>query len=566
MSLQEVIRKHALKNALDYDKANVGAVVGKVMAEFPDAKKDMKATMQQINETIDAVNKLSSEEVQSEITKYAFTEKPKEEKKGFNIPNAVQGKVLTRFPPEPSGYPHIGHAKGAFLDYEIAKQYGGKMILRFDDTNPEKESKEYVDAIKEGLKWLGISWDAETYTSDNMEKIYECAKKLIQKNRAYVCICTQEQISKGRADGKPCACRSLSTQEILDRWQRLIDGSYKEGEAILRFKGDLEALNTVMRDPSLVRIINSEHYRQGKKYHAWPNYDLAVVVMDAIEGITHPMRTKEYELRDELYAALFFELDFKKPILIEFSRLQIKNAPISKRLLTPMVKEGKVLGWDDPRLPTLNGLKRRGILPSAIKTFVLSFGLSKVESTPNWDALLAENRKLIDPIANRYFFVPTPVQLNIEGAHPKLAQLRLHPTQHVGYRDIAVKDKVFITKEDAAQLTEGEVFRLKDLYNVRLKQKGDELIATYDPNDAMVDKKLQWVSEEKLYCEVLVPLDLINEKGEYNENSMKIVSGYCENNCERLGEGDIIQFERFGFCKLDKKDRETRKLTFIFIY
>ncbi len=564
-SLDEIIRKHSLRNALDFGKASAGAVVGKVIAEFPDAKKDMKLTMQKINEIIQAVNQMPRDVVESEIKNYKFAEKPKEEKKGFDIQGAVEGKVVTRFPPEPSGYPHIGHAKAAFLNYEIAKQYNGKMILRFDDTNPEKESQEYVDAIKEGLKWLGISWDAETYTSDNMDKIYECAEKLIKKEKAYVCTCAQDEISKGRAEAKPCACRSLKIEENLERWKKMLDGQFKEGEAIVRFKGDLKALNTVMRDPSLVRIINAEHYRQGKKYSAWPNYDLAVAVMDALEEITHPMRTKEYELRDELYTAIFFELDFKRPRLIEFSRLQIKNAPISKRLLNPLVKEGKVMGWDDPRLPTLIGLKRRGILPEAIRNFVLSFGLSKVESEPTLEALFAENRKLIDPIANRYFFVPDPVELEIEGAHPRLAQLRLHPTKNLGYRDMAVKDRVFITKEDATQLKEGEVFRLKDLYNVKLKQKDGLLLASYESGDNIADKKIQWVSEENLECDVLVPLDLINEKGEYNEGSMKVIHGYCENNCERLSEGDIIQFERFGFCKLDKKEREARKLTFIFI-
>jgi glutamyl-tRNA synthetase len=563
-TLEDVIRKYALKNALDYGKAEKGAVVGKVIAEFPDAKKNMKETIQKINEIVNEVNKLSREAIENELKNYTFAEKPKEEKKRFEVPNAVEGKVVTRFPPEPSGYPHIGHAKAAFLDYELARQYNGKMILRFDDTNPEKESQEFVDAIKEGLRWLGIRWDKETYTSDNIEKIYECAETLIKKDKAYVCTCTQEEISRGRSESKPCQCRSLSVAENLERWKKMINGLFKEGEAILRFKGDLKALNTVMRDPSLVRIVDAVHYRQGKKYHAWPNYDLAVVVMDAIEEITHPMRTKEYELRDELYNALFYELGFKKPTLVEFSRLQIKNAPISKRLLTPLVKEKKVSGWDDPRLPTLMGLKRRGILPEAIKNFVLSFGISKVESEPTLDALLAENRKLVDQIAKRYFFVQYPVELKIIGAPPQLVRIRLHPTKNIGYREIAVKDKVFISKDDAEKLKEGERFRLKDLYNVKLKQKGAQFIAEYEKSDELLEKKIQWVSDEYVPCEILVPLDLLDEQGNFNENSLRVIKGYCENNCERLDEGEIIQFERFGFCRLDKKDPATRKLTFIY--
>ncbi len=571
--LEDIIRKHALKNAFDFGKASAEAVVGKVVAELPDAKKDMKLAMQKISEIINKVNLLSHDVLENELKKYTFIEKSKEEKREFEIPNAVNGKVITRFPPEPSGYLHIGHAKAVFLDYEIAKQYNGKMILRFDDTNPEKESQEYVDAIKEWLKWLGIKWDQETYTSDNIPKIYEYAKILVKKNKAYVCTCKQEEISKGRAESKPCICRELDAEENLSRLAKMIEGQFKEGEAILRFKGDLTALNTVMRDPSLMRIIDAVHYRQGKKYNAWPNYDLAVVIMDAIEEITHPMRTKEYELRDEIYTALFYELGFKRPTLIEFSRLQIKNAPLSKRLITPLINEKKVDGWDDPRLPTLAGLKRRGIVAEAIRGFVLSFGLSKVESEPTYEALLAENRKLIDPIAKRYFFVHDPIKVRILGAQPQLTNINLHPTKNLGYRDIAVKDTVFISKDDAEQLKEKEVFRLKDLYNVIVREKVDVLtvefynasnIESNRSSEKMPKKKLQWVSEEHVDCEIVIPLDLLDEKNNFNEKSLKIIKGYCENNCEQLEEGKIIQFERFGFCKLDRKDHEKRKITFIY--
>jgi len=467
--LDEIIRKHALKNAMDYGKANAGSVVGKVIAESPDAKKDMKATMQKINSIINEVNGLTAETIASQLSKYSFAEKPKEEKKGFEVPNAVQGKVVTRFPPEPSGYPHIGHAKAAFLDYEVAKQNGGKMLLRFDDTNPEKESLEYVTAIKDGLKWLGVEWSNESYTSDNLGAIYSAAEKLISLDKAYVCICSQEEISKGRTEMKSCTCRSLSCAENLSRWKDMLANKYEQGTAILRFKGDLASVNTVMRDPSLARLLKTKHYRQKSKYVVWPSYDLAVTVMDGIEGITHSMRTKEYELRDELYFELVKLLGYAKPELIEFSRLQIKNAPISKRLLTPLVKEKKVMGWDDPRLPTLKGLARRGILPDAIRTFVLSFGLSKVESEPGWEALLVENKKIIEPTAKHYFFVADPVKVTIKNAPAKKVTLKSHPkNESLGSREVEVSDTVFIPKKDFDAIAEGETFRLKDLYNVKM--------------------------------------------------------------------------------------------------
>ena len=550
-SLEQIIRKHVLKNAFDYGKANAGSVVGKVIGEFPDCKGDMKATMAKINAEIARVSKLTKTQVESEMGGFEYLVK-KEEKKTIELPNAAQGRVITRFPPEPSGYPHIGHAKAAWLDYEAAKTYEGKMLLRFDDTNPEKESVEFVDAIKEGLEWLGIGWASETYTSDNLPAIYDASQKLIESGKAYVCTCPQEEMSKGRTNGKPCACRGNSTHENSERWKKMLDGTFKEGGAVLRFKGDLSADNTVMRDPSLGRILTAKHYRQGTKYRVWPGYDLAVCVMDHLEGITHSMRSKEYELRDELSTAIYGALGWESPELIGFSRLAIKGAPISKRLLTPMVKEKKVMGWDDPRLPTLAGLKRRGILPQAIREFVLSFGLSKVESEPDWEGLLALNRKLLDPESPHYFFVAEPVALEVQGLEKKTIELKAHPKKDAGIRKLEVGNIVYIAASDARLLKTGEIFRLKDLCNVKLTKKDKSLLGELMP-DAQVDKKIQWVGEGRLECRILVPKDLLDAKGEYDPKSLETIDGYCESSCASLAAGTAVQFERFGFCRFDGK-------------
>lgn len=555
--LDAVIRKHVLKNAYDYGKANASAVVGKVIAEFPDCKKDMKATMAKVNEEIARVSKLSKEDMEKEMGEFEYVAK-EEKEKTIELPDAEKGRVATRFPPEPSGYPHIGHAKAAWLDHESARAYEGKMLLRFDDTNPEKESQQFVDAIKEGLEWLGIGWAKESYTSDHMDDIYKAAEKLIKEGKAYVSPASQEQLSESRTGSKPLPERSLPSKEHLEQWKKMLEGKFKPGEALLLFKGDLESQNTVMRDPALARIIETPHFRQKKKYHVWPGYDLSVAVMDHLEGITHPMRSKEYELRDELYYALFDALGWKRPLMIPFARLAIKNAPISKRLLTPLVKEKKVMGWDDPRLPTLAGLRRRGMLPEAIKQFVLYFGLSKSESEPDWEALLAWNRKLLDPESPHYFFVPEPVPLEVKGLEEKTVSLGLHPKKELGKRSIKAGSKLYIPKNDADALKKGEVFRLKDLCNVKLLEKGKKLAGELMA-DEMVQKKIQWVGEEKLDCEVLVPKDLL-EKGEYNKDSLEHVHGYCEASCAGLEVGSIIQFERFGFCRLDSK----KPLTFIF--
>ncbi|MBI5223101.1 glutamate--tRNA ligase [Candidatus Micrarchaeota archaeon] len=559
--LELIIRKHVLKNAFDYGKANPGSVVGKVIGEAPDSKADMKKTMATIISEATRVAKLSKSEIEKEMTQFTYVEK-KEEKKTLELPNAIEGKVVTRFPPEPSGYPHIGHAKAAWLDYEAARVYGGKMILRFDDTNPEKESYQFVEAIKEGLTWLGIPFEKETFTSDNMPKIYETAVELMKKERAYVCTCSQETISKNREDGTECHCRNISIQANLEAWEKMIEGVSKEGEAILRFKGDLKALNTVMRDPALARIIDTKHYRQLAKYRVWPGYDLAVVVMDHLEGITHSMRSKEYELRDELYSELFAILGWKRPEMIGFSRLAIKNAPISKRLLLPLVKEGKVLGWDDPRLPTIKGLERRGLLPKAVKEFVQSFGLSKVESEPDWEALLTLNRKMLDPESKHFFFVPNPIEVEIDGATDKELELKLHPKKEIGVRKIKVGNKAFVSQEDAKTIQIGEIFRLKDFCNVKLVERKDGRLITQIMPEGKVDKKLQWVGHEREKCEVLKPKDLFNESGEFDPNSLEKIEGIVELAAKEINMGEIVQFERFGFCRLDKKN--TAGLRFVF--
>lgn len=561
MGVEEAIRKHALKNALDYGKAEPKAIVGKVIGEFPDAKKDIKKTMESIKRIVDEVNLLSKDEIEEETKKYSYLEK-KEEKKGITLPNGEKGKVVTRFPPEPSGYPHIGHAKAAFLDCEAARGYEGKFILRFDDTNPEKEKEEYVNAIKEGLSWLGIRWDEEAYVSDFMPKLYGYAEKMIGEGNAYVCTCSMDEIKKNRAEKKECKCRGNDTSRNMELWKKMLDRGFRKGEAILRFKGDMGSLNTVMRDPTLFRIIDTPHFRQGDKYAVWPSYDFEVSIIDSITGVTHAMRTKEYELRDELYFAILEKLGLEKPALIEFSRLDIKDAPISKRLLIPLIEEKKVSGWDDPRLPTLAGLRKRGILPQAIKNFVLSFGISKVESRPGWDALLHENKKLIDPISSRYYFVKDPVSLAVLNAPKRKAKLRKHPTHDMGTREMETDGNFSISKDDFDSIKAGEVFRLKGLYNVKATKKEDGMMeGEYAGEEVGKERKIQWVTKDAIKCNVLVPLDLFAE-GKFNEDSMMVDRGECEMACSEIRIGGIIQFERYGFCRFDRKEGDV--LLFIF--
>ncbi|MCX6770948.1 MAG: glutamate--tRNA ligase [Candidatus Micrarchaeota archaeon] len=563
-SLEETIRKYTLKNAADYKLAIPAKVVGKVIGEFPDAKNDMKATMRLLNEEAKRVNSLTHGQVAQEMKEFEYAER-KEEKKELELPGAIRGHVLTRFPPEPSGYPHIGHAKAAWLDCQSALNHGGKMLLRFDDTNPEKEKQEYVTALKDGLAWLGIEWSDETYTSDRVEELYTYCDELFVKYKAYVCTCSAEAVKKGREEKKECDCTAREPQENMALFRKMRDGKLEEGAAVVRFRGDMHSENTVMRDPTLFRIIKAPHYRQGEKYKCWPSYDFSAPILDSVEGITHAMRTKEYELRDELYFAILKILELRRPHLIEFSRLSIQGAPISKRLITPLIEQKKVEGWDDPRLPTLKGLARRGMLPEAVKTFVLSFGISKVESEPSWDALLAENRKLLDERCMRRYFVRSPAKLAVEGAPAKEADVPNHPKNAaMGKRKIAAAGEFYIAGADADALAVGETFRLKELYNlvVAEKQPG-QVRAKYDADEGLAAKKIQWVPvESAVSCKVRVAGDLLDEAGNFRADSLSEDSGFCEASCRELAVGDIVQLERYGYARMDKL--EENGVVFIF--
>ncbi|MBI4406596.1 glutamate--tRNA ligase [Candidatus Micrarchaeota archaeon] len=535
--LEKVVRKHVLKNALEYGKAQGGSVVGKVIAEHPEAKKDMKRTMSLIQKTVQEVNGLSKKQIEKELAGYSFVEKKPVDKK-LELPE-VKGEVITRFSPEPNGYAHIGHAKAAFLGFEAASTYKGRCILRWDDTNPETEKKQFVEAIGSDLQWLGLEFDAEYYSSDLMPLFYRYADQLVKQRDAFVCSCKKEEMAKNREEKKMCRCREAENVS----WEDIKQGKVAKGEAVLRLKGDTASLNTVMRDPTLFRIVKARHYRQKDKYKAWPNYDFAVCIADSHQGVTHALRSKEYELRDELYYTILDKLHLRKPLVYDFSRLNLQGTKPSKRFLLPLIKAKKVAGWDDPRLPTLAGLRRRGILPQAIKNFVLSFGLSKVESNPSWDKLLAENRKLLEATAKHFFFVTDPVKFKIVGIAP--GHSREQAASH-NFVDLQDANYVYIPKKEASPGTE---LRLKGFCSVRLNGKDAEII------EAMPEKKVEWTFVSNSVKTKLIVVGELFKGNEFNTDSLRIVSGVCPKSALSLTEGESVQFERIGFVRLDKKTR-----------
>lgn len=563
MSIQKIqaeARKFALQNAIMFNgKANEKAVAGKVIAALKKEGITPAEIIPVITKVVTEVNRMSVHDQIVELSSLApellIHEKKERDFSLPPLPFAEKGKVVTRFPPEPNGYLHIGHAKAAVIDYEYARIYDGKFILRFDDTNPENALLDFYDAQKEDLCWLGVQWDTEYHTSDHLEIHYRLAEQLIKQRDAYLCKCTSEDIKKGRFNAKACSCREERTGvEALGLWKEMLNSSEVSG--ILRLCGDMVSVNTAMRDPTLFRVIEANHPLTGDKFHVWPTYDFAGAVEDSISGVTHPFRTKEYELRDEVYFRILSLLNLRAPHLMEFSRLSIEGMPVSKRKIKPLIEQGLVTGYDDVRLPTIRGLKRRGFVPDAIKQFVLQQGFSKVESVVDFSLVESVNRKYLDSKVKRYYFIPHPVQLSVDGAPKKIVKLLLHPDGTMGERTIQTGSSFFIPKEDAQVMKIGDVFRLKGLYNVKITEIGDTLEGSYVGEELIPETaKIQWTTDDYVPIKIIVP-GLIFKGDVYNPDSLHEIQGYAEKAVSGVPSGEIVQFERFGFVRLEKQKKD----------
>ena len=561
--LSRVIRKYALKNAAEHGSARESTVLAKVLSVDPSLKKDMKTLAMQVASVVKEINAMDKDSLQRAYAEYedefekAHSEKAaKSAEHSFYVEGAVEGSFKTRFAPEPSGYMHIGHAKAAFIEKELARIYKGSVSLYFDDTNPAKERQEFVDSLKKDAKWLGISFSDEYYASDNIEYEYKCAEKLIKEGYAYACFCNADMIGEKRGEGKGCGHRNQTEDANLSFWKNMINGEYGENQVSLRFKGDMQALNTVMRDPVLFRIKKDVHYRQGDKYAAWPSYDFNTPIIDSIKGITHAARSKEYELRDELYYKLLDLLEMRKPSIIEFSRLKVANNMTSKRDTNKLIEDGLVSGYDDSRLVTISALRKRGITPEAIRDFALRSGMSKSESTSSMEELLALNRRIIDNSSKRLFFVREPVKLEVAGVDKIDVKLPLHPNAEIGFREYSCGSVYYIDRNDADALEIGSTARLKGAFNIKVTEINDNLIkAEYKGTEKVDALIMQWVSEGNLVQATLTLIGDLLKDDEFNRSSMMKVNGYVESYASKLKDNDTVQFERIGFFKFDAKEK-----------
>jgi glutamyl-tRNA synthetase len=331
---------------------------------------------------------------------------------------------------------------------------------------------------------------------------------------------------------------------------------FKPGEAIVRFLGDMHSDNTVMRDPTLLRIIDESHPIHKNKYRVWPNYDFAVAIEDSIDGITHAFRTKEYELRTELYYDILDKLQMRKPKMLEFSRLEFEGMPVSKRVLKPLVEEGKVSGFDDPRLPTLEGLRRRGIVPEAIRKFVISLSFTKSDTLAPFEALESFNRKIIDPTSIRLFVVFEPVKLTVTNNSLSEIEILNHPQNYMGKRKIKIDGTFYISKNDANMFKIGDEVRLLELYNIRITKTSPDIEAEFtDTNYKSEITKIQWIPRNNaVSIEVLVPNTLFLNN-DFNEKSLEVRQAFTEPYYLELNVGAKIQFIRYGYCRKDSANQ-----------
>lgn len=515
-------------------------------------------------------------------------------------------EIITRFPPEPNGYLHIGHAKSICLNFSLADEFGGKTNLRFDDTNPVKEDTEYVESIKEDVKWLGFDWDNLYFASDYFDIMYEKAILLIKKGLAYVCDLTPEQMREYRGTlsepGRPSPYRDRSVEENLDLLERMKNGEFPDGSKVLRAKIDMASPNINFRDPIIYRIAHATHHNTGDKWCIYPMYDFAHPLEDAIEGITHSVCTLEFEDHRPLYDWFVRECEMESvPRQIEFARLNMTNTVMSKRKLKQLVDECIVDGWDDPRMPTIAGLRRRGYTPEAIRTFCREIGVSKADSTVDSQMLDYFLREDLLPKAPLLMAVMRPLKLVItnypEGQTEMLEVENNAKDETKGTRLVPFSREIYIEQEDFMEEPVKKYFRLFPGNEVRLKgayfvkctdvikdEDGNvvEVHCTYDPETKSgsgftgrkVKATIHWVNaadavpcEFRLY-EPLILDDIPENEGKHfleqiNPNSMEVVQGYIESTgVQGIKPLDKFQFVRHGFFTVDTKYSTEEKPVF----
>ncbi|MGQ4914062.1 MAG: glutamate--tRNA ligase [Candidatus Asgardarchaeia archaeon] len=562
--LRKIVLKYVLLNAIQYGgKADTKAVMGKVMSEKPELRTQVKLVLKVVNEEVSKVNQMSLSQQKSLLDELGVeVTKRKEEKKRPKLPPlpnvAKYAKVVMRLAPYPSGPLHIGNARMVILNDEYIKLYNGELILAYDDTIGSKEKKilpEAYDLIREGLEWLGVKWHKTIYKSDRVPVFYEYGKKLIELGQAYVCTCPAEVFrEKYKKLMKECPHRNASIEENLEHWDKMLDGTYGEGEAVVRLKTDMANPNPALRDPPILRISEREHPRVGSKYRVWPLLEFNWAIDDHLLGITHILRGKDLIKEDIIEKLVWRIFNWPEVEFIHYGQIMFKGLSLSKSKSRKLIEAGVYVGWSDPRTWSLQSLDARGIKPESLRTVLLELGLSLTDIEFSPEILYSYNRKLIDKEAKRLFFVASPIKLTINKI--PFPELISRPLWHPDFPDqgnriihLFVNNgtaNVYISKNDYEKLELGSIVRLKELMNIIITSKADhEAVADFH-SKSITDLKgikapvIHWVPTDSdliVLTEVLMPNGTIEK-------------GFAEHNLKQISVGDVVQFERFGFVKI----------------
>lgn len=546
-ALEDEIRKLALQNAVQFKgTANPKSIVGKILGGHPECRADVPGTTELINKIVGDVNAMSPDAQKAELDSIDPSLAKKEKKvrtyELADLKNVEQGHTVMRIAPGPSGPLHIGHTRVSVLNDEYTKRYDGKLILRFEDTNPEKIDPDAYDMIPEDLDWLGVKIHEKFIQSERFELYYDTTRKLIEQGNAYVCTCDPEDWRKKKEAKIACPCRDLPVNEQLDRYDRMMEGGYEAGKAIAVVKTDIAHPNPAVRDFVALRLVDAPHPLTGDKYRAYPMMNLSVAVDDHYMGMTHVIRGKDHLNNTERQKYIFNYFGWKIPEYHHYGLVNIPDTVLKTSLIKQSIKAGEYSGWDDVRTGTVRALERRGIRPEAIRRYWVESGIKPVDIEFSWDNLYGMNRSIIDPVSHRYFFVENPVRYDIAADSVIAGRAPLLPdSPDAGYREYSIDSPytVFVNGKDSAAFSKDGRIRLKDLCNLEYGTP-----AKYAGNDVSDIRKygmkaVQWVGRDSVPCSVAMPDGTVSE-------------GLVESGV--LGEktGGTVQFERFGFVRIEK--------------
>ena len=539
--LEEIVYKHALLNAAKHKgSANPGAVMGSIMANEPELRSRAKEIGPLAGKIVAQVNNLSSDEQASEMEKYGVEvhEKKKVKEVGLQELPGTHENIVLRFAPNPSGPLHIGHSRAAVPNAEYVKRHDGKLILRIEDTDPKRVYEDAYEMIPEDLKWLGINPDEIVYQSDRFDIYYDYARQLIEKGAAYMCTCDGAVFKELKDNCKPCPCRDNSVEENLKLWDKF--DTMDAGDAVLRVKTDINHKNPAIRDWVAMRLVDETHPRLGNKYRIYPMMNFSVAVDDHLMGMTHVLRGKDHLANSEKQKYLYDHMGWDLPEFIHYGRLKMEDIALSTSKALEGIENGTYSGWDDPRLGTLRAVARRGIDPRTIYNLITEIGVKMADSAISWKKIYGLNRNLLEPVANRYFFVENPQLIEVKGYEDGEVTIErpLH-ADHLdrGNRILLFDGSAYLAKEDV----EDGVFRLMDAVNVDIKDNEVTYNSTsFEDARAVKAKIIQWVpSEENVNVTIVM-----------DDASLK--KGLGESALSDLKVGDIVQFERVGFARLDE--------------